>query len=144
MLRPFIGNRTFDWIGDAYGPYIDGDHFLGHSALAEPHEKPVHPAIVVRDPNTLHVPLPGLSREDISIVLTGNVLEISRREASPTSEAHYIVHEFETLKTPIKIGLPESVTAEQISAELHDGMLVLKVEIEPEQRAESIRQIEIS
>ena len=144
MLRPFIGNRAFDWIGDAYGPYIDGDHFLGHSALAEPHKKPMDHTVKVLDPNTLHIPLPGMSREEVSLILHGNVLTISRRETAPSEEVHYIVREFETLKTPIRIGLPESVMAEQISAELHDGMLVLKVEGEPELHEGSVRQIEIS
>lgn len=88
----------------------------------------------------IHADLPGVAEKDVEISLTGNQLTITgKREATQKKDdEHY--HSFERSFGAFtrSFTLPDSVDAENIAAELRDGVLTLNVPKRPEVKARKI------
>lgn len=86
--------------------------------------------------------VPGMTREDLSIKIQGNYLEISgtRRSDAPEGyKAHRV--ERETPSFTRSFTLPSDVNVEKVGASLKDGILTLTL---PKSEAAKPKQIKIS
>ncbi|MGD9686710.1 MAG: Hsp20/alpha crystallin family protein [Desulfobacter sp.] len=86
--------------------------------------------------------LPGISKDDISIKIQGNYLEISGKRAIEPPEG-YKAHRNERSATTFSrsFTLPDEVDAEKVDATLKDGILYLTL---PKSEAAKPRQITIN
>jgi len=86
--------------------------------------------------------LPGISKDDISIKIQGNYLEISGKRAIEAPEG-YKAHRNERSATTFSrsFTLPDEVDAEKVDAKLKDGVLYLTL---PKSEAAKPRQITIN
>lgn len=86
--------------------------------------------------------LPGISKDDISIKIQGNYLEISGKRAIEPPEG-YKLHRNERSSTTFSrsFTLPDEVDAEKVDATLKDGILYLTL---PKSEAAKPRQITIN
>lgn len=86
--------------------------------------------------------LPGISKDDISIKIQGNYLEISGKRSIETPEG-YKAHRNERSATTFSrsFTLPDEVDAEKVDAKLKDGILYLTL---PKSEAAKPRQIAIN
>lgn len=76
--------------------------------------------------------LPGVSEDDISINITGDVLTISaerQKEAEKKDEGWHI-REFQYGRASRSIRLPQEVNADRAEAELRDGILSISIPVE--------------
>jgi len=86
--------------------------------------------------------LPGISKDDISIKIQGNYLEISGKRAIETPKG-YKAHRNERSASTFSrsFTLPDEVDAEKVDAKLKDGVLYLTL---PKSEAAKPRQITIN
>lgn len=86
--------------------------------------------------------LPGISKDDISIKIQGNYLEISGKRVIETPEG-FKSHRNERSSTTFSrsFTLPDEVDAEKVDAALKDGILYLTL---PKSEAAKPRQITIN
>ena len=86
--------------------------------------------------------IPGLSKEDLTIKIQGNYLEISGKRALTGPEG-YKAHRNERAETSFSrsFTLPDEVDAEKVEATLKDGILHLSL---PKSEAAKPRQITIN
>ena len=86
--------------------------------------------------------IPGLSKEDLTIKIQGNYLEISGNRAVAAPEG-YKAHRNERAETSFcrSFTLPDEVDAEKVEATLKDGILHLSL---PKSEAAKPRQITIN
>ncbi len=90
----------------------------------------------------LHIALPGVSREEVKIALKDSQLTISGERKSPYGESEKLLrgeNRFGAFSRTFN--LPENADAENITAEMKDG--VLTVEIGKRDPEAGIRSIEI-
>lgn len=73
--------------------------------------------------------LPGVASEDVNVALKEGALIISgdRKRQTPTAETESLFKEISYGEFLRKIALPRHVTEEQISAELYNGVLSIRV-----------------
>jgi HSP20 family protein len=85
--------------------------------------------------------VPGLSKDDISVKIQGNYLEISGTRNVPVPEG-YQVHRSErgSARFTRSLTLPADVDSDKVSASLKDGILELRM---PKSEAAKPRQISI-
>jgi len=91
----------------------------------------------------IEVALPGMERQDISIVFEDGVLTVkgARKETSSDNGRRYFAHEIGWGGFSRSFRLPTYGDPEKVSASLKDGMLVLHV---PKREEAKPRRIEIS
>ncbi|HSN14219.1 MAG TPA: Hsp20/alpha crystallin family protein [Anaeromyxobacteraceae bacterium] len=84
--------------------------------------------------------LPGIKEKDLDISLTGNRLTVSgrREEEQRQEEERYFAYERSYGSFSRSFTLPEGVDAENVQAELKDGVLTLNVAKKPEVKAKKI------
>ena len=85
--------------------------------------------------------LPGVSEDDVSINLNDDILTISaeKREQSEGERGRWHVREFQYGRASRSIRLPQAVNPDKAEAELHHGVLTIRIPVEQA----SHRQIEI-
>ncbi len=128
MLRPNLHNRTFDWIGDSYGPYIDDGHFMGHGLLGARHNREIQHASVptAEGESIFEIAVPGFAKEDISLSLADDILTISGKGGNvPGAEDIYLRKEFELCPFEFRFQVREPLDLQNIRAECNNGMLRL-------------------
>lgn len=76
--------------------------------------------------------LPGISEDDVSINITGDVLTISaeRQQESKKEGESWHIREFQYGRAARSIRLPQEVNAEHAEAELKDGILSIRIPVE--------------
>ncbi|WP_321493865.1 Hsp20/alpha crystallin family protein [uncultured Desulfobacter sp.] len=119
-----------------YRPYLHGPAFtLGTNS-------PRTNLVENGDKFEVQAELPGLSKDDISIKIQGNYLEISGKRVIESPEG-YKSHRNERSATTFSrsFTLPEEVDAEKVDAQLKDGILYLTL---PKSEAAKPRQIAIN
>ena len=93
----------------------------------------------------LKAEVPGLNREDISIEVGENEIEISGETKAETSEENkekgYIRRERRYAKFYRSLPLPDSVVRDKVDAELKDGVLTVKLpkSAPPEKKATKVQ-----
>ncbi|MFH2057672.1 MAG: Hsp20/alpha crystallin family protein [Pseudomonadota bacterium] len=89
----------------------------------------------------VRVEIPGIAKDDLSVKIQGNYLEISGSRVVDTPEG-YKVHrsERETSTFSRSFTLPNDVDSEKVEASLKDGILYLKL---PKSEAAKPKQIAI-
>ncbi len=87
----------------------------------------------------LKAELPGVTRDDIDITVTQDVLAISGRRSADVPEG-YSVHRRErgTVQFARSFSLPGKVDPEKVGAELTDGVLTITLEKAPEAQPKKI------
>jgi HSP20 family protein len=80
----------------------------------------------------LEVDLPGVRQEDIDITLEKNALRLKAERKPPLPDGKYWHQERSYGTIERTITLPETVDAEQIEAELKEGVLRLRLAKRPE------------
>lgn len=106
-------------------------------------EQPFEPLFDVKetkDACVLKADLPGVKEEDLEISLSGNMLTVSgKRESEKTEEGEtYFASERAYGGFTRSFTLPEYVDAEQVRAELRDGVLTLLLPKRPESQPKRI------
>lgn len=102
--------------------------FLGFPSPVRYVEGPSVPAMNIADSGnevTVTLDLPGVKKEDVKISKRDNLLTISgeRKRASVPDGAKWLRNETTAGIFTRTLELPSRVNGEQISAELHDGVL---------------------
>lgn len=115
----------FSRIGDRYNTFINPDHFMGRNASADTWIAPTN-ASQEKDEYTLEVCLPGFKKEEVSIELEDDVLEVSAKKAD-SEEKEYLTREIETASSGRKFSIPKTVDRDRISANMKDGILTIKL-----------------
>ncbi len=88
----------------------------------------------------VEIDMPGVKKEDISITVDGNILSVSgiRKYKNEVSADDYYLHECSYGKIERKFVIPDGIDRDKISAELHDGQLVIELEKEEKLKPKSI------
>ncbi|OLT46921.1 hypothetical protein BJF85_00095 [Saccharomonospora sp. CUA-673] len=136
--RP-LGVSSPSW-GQPWNPFREFDE-LARALNAGTSSQTWAPAADVRETDeayVVEVELPGVQRDDITVDLADNVLSISGEIAE--REGTFRRRTRRTGQFRYGVTLPEGVDAEQIGAELADGVLTVTV---PKRPDEGTRRIEI-
>jgi HSP20 family protein len=101
------------------------------------------PRFDVREENDAFVfkaDLPGIKEDDVDISVTGNRLTVSgKREEESVKEAEsYYCRERSFGSFARSFTLPDSVNTDQIQADMHDGVLSLRIPKSPEAQPKKI------
>jgi HSP20 family protein len=128
MFRPNIRNHSFDWMGEVYAPYIDGDHFLGRSALGYPRRRVAANVSEADADYLLELAVPGFTKEDLTITLDGDFLKITGKRESKIDkqEGRYLLNEFGVESFERWFRLAPDVAQEEVAAKLENGILSLR------------------
>lgn len=144
--RPNIRNRTFDWMGEGYKPLIDTNHFLGHSSFDFPRHGTVAVNVAKHDKKlVMDIMVPGFAKDDIEIVMKGNVLTVKGKRQAHEEEkgVEYIVEEFNSDVFERKFHLAETINTETVIAKCENGILRISFFDEKENESEEARVVEI-
>jgi len=92
----------------------------------------------------LKADLPGLKREDVNLVVENNTLTIKgeRREEQNVAKEHYHRIERSYGAFSRSFALPNTIDAEQVRAEYHDGVLTVTMLLREESKPRQI-QVEV-
>jgi|SRR5579883_260036 len=93
-----------------------------------------------KDEYVFKADLPGIKESDLDISMTGNVLTVSgRREAERKDEGEtYYAYERSYGSFSRSFTLPDAADAENVRAELKDGVLTLRLPKKPEMQPKRI------
>jgi HSP20 family protein len=147
MLRPHISNRTFEYMGEGYGPYIDAGHFLGHSALGTPWHHKIPLANIKHEEGEaiFEIAIPGFAKEDLSVKLQENILAIAGiRKAKAHAQETYLNKEFELCPFEVKFRLNEPLDLDTVRAEYKSGILRLFFRATRKTTEIQVRQINVA
>lgn len=97
-----------------------------------------------QDQLTITAEVPGVNEEDISITLTGNILNIKaeKKQEKEDDESNYYMRECSFGTTSRSLQLPFQVDQKNIQVELENGVLTIKVP-KPKEVQEQARKIPI-
>ena len=128
MFRPSIRNHSFEWMGEVYAPFIDGDHFLGRSALGYPRRRVAANVLEADTDYLLELAVPGFSKGDIIIILDGDALKITGKKESAIDEraGNYLLNEFGVESFERWFRLTPDIAQDEVTAKLENGILSLR------------------
>lgn len=146
MLRPHINNRTFEYMGEGYSPYIDGDHFLGHSSLGTPwhHEVPLANIKHETGEAIFEMAVPGFTKDELSVKLQENILAIAGTRNAKIEAETYLNKEFELRPFEVKFRINEPLDLENVRAEYRNGVLRLFFKATEKVKETQVRQIPVA
>ena len=132
MWTARIRNHAFERMGD-FGHVIDGDHFLGRSAFDIQRKKEGRPkANVLKKGGVfeLQIAVPGFSKEEIEILLEGEVLKVrgEKNQAAEHQNQEFIVEEFDFNAFERCFKLSPKIARDKIEATFENGVLTLSFE----------------
>jgi HSP20 family protein len=87
----------------------------------------------------VEVDLPGVNQEDVDLTVEKNSLQITAERKGPSDERKFWYQERAYGRIDRLITLPETVDAENITAELKDGVLALTLAKRPESQPRKIQ-----
>ena len=91
----------------------------------------------------LQVTLPGYSRSDIDVDVTGGRLNVRAKNNSNAPSHEFITQEFKLVDYSQSWTLPKSINADSISANYEAGILTITMPLARDQR-EGVRKIELN
>ena len=141
-ISPFGLMDSFDRIFDDFRKGFD-DIFLGPRFITLPSIRaPVMDVLDEGDKYIVHAEVPGLDKEDVSIELSKNILEIKAEKKQEVEEKKegYLRKERGYTSFYRQIALPEQVKTEKIEANLDKGILTITI---PKKEPEPKKKIEI-
>jgi len=120
---------------------LSGDVFQGLDSWGGP--RGFAPSFEVRETKDAYVfkaDLPGLTEKDVVIQMTGNVLTVSgeRKLESVQEGERYFALERGYGQFSRSFSLPEGVDGDNVTAEMKDGVLTLRLPKKPEVQARRI------
>ncbi len=103
------------------------------------HEELMQPAMDIYETDdeiVLQVEMPGVKREDISIEISGNAIEISAEKKATKEEniRGYYHKEIVSGKLYRRVELPMELSLERIKAKYNDGVLEIRIKKEKEEK----------
>jgi HSP20 family protein len=133
-------------VESGFDPFRIMDALLGDTfGTVEPWSGPrgFAPTFEVREAKDAYVfkaDLPGIAEKDVEVQMTGNVLTISgeRRQESVQEGERYFAIERGYGQFSRSFSLPDGTDAENITADLKDGVLTVRVPKRPEVQAKKI------
>lgn len=90
---------------------------------------------------TVKLEMPGVPKEGLQVKIEGNSLEVSGTRGREETRGRYLLKERRADSFRKQFTLDETIDREKVSAELADGILVLKLHV---REAAKPRKIEIS
>ena len=132
-------------MGQSFAPYIDGDHFLGRSALGMPWHYDKPPVNLIREGEffVLEVAVPGYVSDDLNVFVENDVLTIEgRKETQPPQSDAYLIEEFNTHTFCRRFRLAEGIGKEKIEAECKNGILRLTFRDVPKEDEVAVKTVE--
>jgi HSP20 family protein len=135
---PFRGD-PFQMMRDA----LRWDPFRELESLGNLPERMFVPDVELKETKDAYVfkaDLPGVQEKDLDVSLTGNRIQISgrREEEERREDERYYAYERTYGAFTRSFTLPEGANAEEVSAELKDGVLHVKVPKRPEVQSRRI------
>jgi len=91
----------------------------------------------------LQVALPGYSRSDIDVEVTGGRLNVLAKNNSNTPSYEFITQEFKLADYSQSWTLPKSINTDSVSANYESGILTITMPLARDQR-EGVRKIELN
>lgn len=150
MLRPNLRNRTFDWMGESWGPLVDPHHFLGRSPFdISWHLDKKKPAVNVKKNGELfemQVAVPGFAKEDIEITVKDDILTIrgEKKTMEKETESDFVIKGFSTDSFERKFKLGKGIGHEKIKAKYENGVLTLTFIDVPTEKEKWYKKVEVS
>jgi HSP20 family protein len=96
----------------------------------------VHPAVNIKESEkdfSIQLAVPGLNKEDFSIVVEKNTLKVSAKKEVAVKEGEKIWRkEFSFQQFERQFNLPDTVSVEKIGATYEQGILTISLEKKPE------------
>ncbi len=137
MIRKTLKTGPFRRIGDAYGRFIDSEHFMGRDAFQDTW---IAPANVSKMKDHLHieVPLPGYTKEEVKVEVAGDRLQIEA-EKKEEDRKEYLQQEIPILVSK-QLLLTESVDSDKIQTRLENGMLDVTIPCKKKAKANSVQK----
>lgn len=134
--------RTTGTVG-RWDPFAELDHWL--DSVSATTDAAWSPATDVRETDTefvFDVEVPGVAREDISVVATGNRLAITGElKRDEETEGRYHRRTRRSGKFSYSVTLPRDVDTDRVEATLESGVLTVRV---PKAEKAQPRRIEIT
>jgi HSP20 family protein len=146
--RDFTGrgiSRMMEDIESMLGSFWSEDFPAWPSSLVSPWKSP---AIDIKDEGDKYVmeaDMPGVSKEDVSIEIRGNTLEISAEKEEEREEKEkkgYVRRERGYVSYSRRLRLPDDAVREGIEAKLEQGVLKLNIPKSAEKKEEK-RKVEV-
>ena len=145
MLPSIFANSN----NQGFFPTVFNDFFNDNWLMPQFHS--TSPAINVSEDDKeykVEVAAPGMTKDDFKISLTGDDIVISMEKKVENNDEQkdkkYIRREFSYSKFEQRLGLPENVERQNISAQMNDGVLVIDIpKMTPEEKAQECQCIEI-
>jgi HSP20 family protein len=96
------------------------------------------------DKYEMHVELPGIPKEDISVEVTPNCIEIcaEHEESKENNDKNWLRRERSSTGFYRSLELPDEIKSDDVDAEFKDGILTVmlpKVEPKPQQKTSKIK-----
>lgn len=128
-VSPTSALSEMDRLFDSFRKEFEESFGITGDWLAEGVRQPVVDLVDTEKEYVVRAELPGISKEDLSIEVADNVVEIKaeRKEEAEQKEKGYLRKERHYSKFVRRLPLPEEVAADQADAELKDGVLTLKL-----------------
>jgi len=98
-----------------------------HTQQAQPVFRPATDMAVSRESYLLRLALPGVAQEDLELSIKGNLLSLMARGSQKSPDGKPLRQEFRLGDFQTSFAVPEDVDAEQIKADLRDGVLTLSL-----------------
>ena len=123
MLR--IKPGPFRRIGDRYGHFINGDHFLGRDAFEETWMSQARTNVSKDNIGyTIELAFPGFKKEDINIEINNDILKVS---AKREGLSEHLIHQEMANERHRTFELPEGINQNDITAKLENGLLKIQI-----------------
>lgn len=124
---------------------VFSDFFRPASFLNEAKNFPPVNVTESKDKYSIELSAPGRAKESFNIKVDGNLLEISSEEKQEVKDENenYTRREFRSFSFSRTFTLPESVNAENISAEYADGILKLTLPKKEEAKVAGAKNISV-
>lgn len=121
-----------------WDPFQDPWRWLGGERAAS--YTPTFDVRAEKDALVIKADLPGIKQDDIDISITGNRLTVSgKREEERVEEGEsYECRERSYGSFSRSFTLPDSIDADEVQAEMHDGVLTLRLAKSPEAQPKKI------
>ncbi len=139
--NPFSVSETFDQLLDSFfeknlSNFVGSDQFVSQPSVN-----------IVEGPDKFRIEMaaPGYDKNDFHIELDNDVLTISvqKQEEQVDENENFVRREFNYTSFQRSFQLPETVNADQISANYENGVLVIELPKKEEAKEKPARKIDV-
>ena len=141
MEKLTIRNSAFHRIGDQYGPVIDPNHFMGHSAFSHPWKEGNPGEVTLGKTDELFVmdiSVKGFSKDELSVAISDGILVVRglKERKEQFSETAPVLEEIDTDSFERKFRINANISREKITAEHHaDTLRLTFIDVPPGEEA---------